>query len=77
MNEVVINGHKFSAIDASAPGRCAGCALRKGFGCALVEARLRGSVVPNCSAYYREDSRDVIFVPKEALILRDAFEACA
>lgn len=67
MNEVEINGNKFSAIDSSAPGRCAGCALRKGFGCALVEARLRGSLVPNCSAYYREDSRDVIFVLSASL----------
>lgn len=62
MNEVEINGHKFAAIDAHVPGRCIGCALRDGFGCGLAEARLRGSLVPNCSAKYREDSRDVIFV---------------
>ena len=77
MNEVEINGHKFAAIDSPVPGRCVGCALRNGFGCKLHEARLADSSAPNCSAKYREDSRNVIFVPREALILRDAFEARA
>ena len=67
MNEVEINGNKYSAVDVLVPGRCVGCSFRDGFGCELARARIDGLAVPDCSSKYREDSRDVIFVLSASL----------
>lgn len=67
MNEVEIDGTKYSAVDSPVRGRCVGCSLSDGFGCKLARVRMGGSVVPDCSSSYREDGREVIFVLSASL----------
>jgi hypothetical protein len=60
MDKIVVNGHKYSAVESPTPGLCGKCAFKLGFGCRLEQ--LTGNALQYCSAKNRQDGKDVYFV---------------
>lgn len=58
--QIELHGHKYRAIEAPIPGRCGNCVFKKGFGCALAEAK--GNALSFCSGKHRPDRKDVNFL---------------
>ena len=67
---VTVRGSRYKTVDGM-PGRCEGCAFKKGFGCLVSEEALRGlSAVeiagvpmglPHCQPEHRKDGRSVVW----------------